>query len=331
MSVAVKPGEHHIFDPTNISFGNKTILQSAFLRLFPKTNKSQLEILKASPGDEIVIFHKVLVENSMSGIILRDDRGVSVQLKADDVNPISPPNDLVTAIVRSLAIAYEEASRRNPLLKRAILSLDKHIYFIQNTGSSLLSFIYDGYKKSDTGKIVRVKDNNNVLNKALTRAKDAIVAQESIGINVLTPAEIQNDLIESYIDKLKLDVIQDKDDWKFKLKAPVPLQKLYPVAFSLNRGFLKATHSSMLLPDDAPYQIVKHTENIGKKISRALAPGIISEGEIVSSVEIRDYASKLETDIIKGKNITLVPSANGYEMKSMFAFDKFRPILNPVL
>lgn len=319
MSIIVKSGEHHILDPANIHYGSLTILQQTFLRLLPNSTPEHFSILRANPGEEIDLFQGLMTRTPP--IVLRDDRGISVI--AD-----SPTDDVVLAIIRSLAISFEEASRRAPNLRNAILAVDSPVYYIQSTGTSLSSFLYDGHKKEGTGRFVKVKESKDILSKAIERAKEAIVSEETIGLKVLTPAEAQDDILQLLSRNLRMTVVKRGDDWDMDLTSPVSLSKLYPYVFLVNRGFIRATHPGMLLPDNAPNQIIRQIESIGKRIGlRRSGDTFLNE---VSSVEMREYVAN-EEFVVGDSSIQPISGANPFEMRSAYKFNRFRPVLMPVL
>lgn len=330
-SIIVKTGDKNVLDPTNIFHENRTILQHTFLRLFPNTKSDYFKLVRSTPGEEIEVFHKILITNP--SLILRDDRGIPIAIEKD-INPIDPPAELTLAIIRSLAISYEEASRRSVSLKQAILNMNygTPVYYINSSGTTHTSFIYDGHKKS--GRLTKVKGNKNIMRKALERAKEAILSEETMALKVLTPSEAQEDLISLIQTKLKMDVKKDGDDWGMELNAPVPLHKLYPYAFQTNRGFLRATHPGMILPDTTPTQFIKHIESVGKKISqRQVHSTSIYDTyvhELPTSVEMREYGATEDIDFGDSK-IIHIADANPYEMRSVYRFHRIRPKLMPVL
>lgn len=334
MSIIVKTGFRHPLDPTNISHKNLTILQNAFLRMFPRSNADHFRILRAIPGEEIKVFQEILTRTRDSPLIVRDDRGVAITIHSD-IDIVNPPDDFLLAIIRNLAIAYEEASRRSQELRDTILNvpLGTPVYYIHSSDTSLSSFMYDGHKRVDSPRLVKVGTSKLILYKAIERAREAIQSEETIALNVLTPAEAQDDLVNLLSDRLKVDVIRnDKDsDWEMSLKAPVPLHKLYPYAFMSNRGFIRATHPSMLLPDSSPNQIIRHIESIGKTIAQTRR---IRErdlfGDVVSSAEMREYIAA-EEGVVGESNIYPIKGANPFVMKSSYSFNRIRPKLNPVV
>jgi hypothetical protein len=332
-SIIVKTGDHNLLNPTNIVHENRTILQHTLLRLFPNTKPNYFRLLRTTPGEEIEIFHEILIKTST--IVLRDDRGIAIAIEKD-MDPIDPPVDLTLAIIRSLAISYEEASRRSPSLKQAIIDIPNGtpVYYIDSSKTTHVSFMYDGHKKPETGRLTKVKGNKNIMKKALERAKEAILSEETMALKVLTPSEAQEDLINLIGNSLKMDVIKDKDDWEMNLRIPVPLHKLYPYAFQTSRGFIRATHPGMLLPDSVETQFIKHIESVGKKIAQRQVHSTriydTETGEIPTSIEMREYGA---TEDIDFGDSTIIPitKANPYEMRSMYQFHKFRPKLTPVL
>lgn len=332
-SIIVKTVGHNVMNPMNIFHENRTILQHTLLRLFPNTTTDYFRLLRAKPGEEIDVFHQILIKNP--SMVLRDDRGTPIAIDKD-MSPIDPSVELTLAVVRSLAISYEEASRRSLSLKQAIIDIPdgSPVYYINSSSTTHTSFIYDGYKKPDTGRLTKVKGNKNILQKALERAKEAILSEETMALKVLTPSEAQEDLVGLIQKKLRLDVVQHGDDWDMKLSGPVPLHKLYSYAFQTNAGFIRATHPGMMLPDNVPTQIIKHIESVGKRISQRQVQGTSIYGrnidEMPTSVEMREYGA---TEDIDFGDSTIVPivKANPYEMRSMYRFHKFRPKLMPVL
>lgn len=336
MSTVIRQDRPHILNPTTVAFGKHTIVQDAILRLFPRANAAHLELSPPMPGIEIMMFHTVLLKNIGTGLNMRDDRGVAIEITEGVANAIAPSDDLVTALIRSLAISYEKASRKNIELKNAIIGLNKTALFIQPSSlpDEQKSFMYDGYVVTDprTGKAIKAKKTIGaklILHKALTRAKEAILSQEIIGLDILTPAEIQNEMVENITKNLKTRIVESGEDWKLELTAPVRMDQMYSVAMNLNRAYLRATHSSMIIPDSSPYKIVKDAENIGKKLSRTLDLDSFLEVPI-DTPEIREYAAKEETPLSESSSIRMARGATGFEMKSMFTFGGTRPVLKPV-
>ena len=334
MSIIIKTGNHHPLDPTNITHGKYTTLQNAFLRMFPNTNKDHFRLIRANPGEEILVFQEIITRVRDTPLIIRDDRGSSIVINSD-IDVINPPDDFLLAIIRNLAIAYEQGSRRSDALKKAILSIkdDTPIYYINASNTTHTSFIYDGHKKETSERLVKLGTSKNIISKAIERAREAIQSEETSALSVLTPAQAQDDLINLLLQRLKVGVIRNKEDtdWDMELKVAVSLNKLYPLAFLTNRGFLRATHSGMLLPDDAPNQVIRHIESVGKTIaqSRKLRDREFF-GDIISSVEMKEYIAKEDT-LKADSKIVPISSANPYELKSAYAFNRFRPKLNPVL
>lgn len=332
-SIIIKTGDHNILNPTNIFHENRTILQHTLLRLFPNTTSDYFRLLRVNPGEEVETFHQILIKNR--SIVLRDDRGAPIAIDKD-MSLIDPSVELTLAITRSLAISYEEASRRSSSLKQAITEIPdgSSVYYIHSSSTTHESFIYDGHKKPDTGRLIKIKGNKNVLQNALERAREAILSEETMALKILTPSEAQEDLISLIKNKLKMDVVQNDDDWDLRLSVPVPLHKLYPYAFQTNAGFIRATHPSMMLPDTIPNQFIRHIESVGKKIAQRQVQGTIIYGrnidEMPTSVEMREYGASEDIDF---GDSTIVPimKANPYEMRSMYQFHKFRPKLMPVL
>ena len=332
-TIIVKTGDHNVLNPTNIFHENRTILQHTLLRLFPNTTSDYFKLLRTIPGEEIEIFHQILIRNP--SMVLRDDRGVAIAIERD-MDPVDPPTDLTLALVRSLAISYEEASRRSVSLKQAIIDIPNGtpVYYINSSETTHVSFVYDGHKKPDSGRLTKVSGNKNIMRKALERAKEAIVSEETMALKLLTPSEAQQDLINLIGDKLKMDVIKDGDDWGMNLRVPIPLHKLYPYTFQVNRGFIRATHPGMILPDSVENQFIKYIESVGKKIAQRRVQSTsmydIETREIPTSVEMREYGA---TEDVEFGDTTIIPivKANPYEMRSMYKFNRFRPKLMPVL
>lgn len=330
-SIIIKTGDRNVLNPTNIFHENHTILQHTLLRLFPNTTSNYFKLLRTTPGEEIEVFHQILIKNP--SMILRDDRGIAIAIEKD-MDPIDPPTDLTLAIIRSLAISYEEASRRSTSLKQSILDINDGtpVYYINLSKTSHTSFIYDGYKKPDNGRLTKVKGNKNIMRKALERAKEAILSEETMALKSLTPSEAQADLVTLIENKLKMNVNKDGDDWNMTLNPLVSLHKIYPYVFRTNRGFLRATHPGMILPDTVPNQFIKHIESVGKKISqrRVHSTSIYDTYELPTSLEMREYGAPEDIDF-GDSTIIPIPKANPYEMRSMYRFDKMRPKLMPVL
>jgi hypothetical protein len=327
-TLTIKTEDHNVLNPTNISYDNLTILQHTFLRLFPNTTPQHFRILRAKPGEEIETFNEILTRTP--SLILRDDRNVAIPI-GEDVDLINPPADLVLAIVRSMAISYANASRYSPELRQAILSIPKgsNVFYIHSSSTEHTSFIYDGHKKPETRRLFKVRGNKNVVSKALERSKEAIQSEETVSLKVFTPTEAQDDLVNLLTSKLRLRVEEVDGDWTMELDAPVPLHKLYPYAFQTNRGFIRATHPGMLLPDTAPNQFIKHIESVGKTIARK---NLVEKDlpEQPTSVELREYAA-VEERVVGDTTILPVTKGNPYEMKSLYTFHRMRPILMPVM
>jgi hypothetical protein len=328
MRIILKTGDPHPLNPTNVSHGKYTILQRALLRLFPNTTQDHFRLARTRPGEEISDFQQLLSRERKSPLILRDDRGNGIPIDPG-MDLIHPPEEFLLAIIRNLAISYEEGSRRSESLRNAILNTDigTQILYIHSSQTSQTSFLYDGHKREGSGKYVQVRGAHLIIMKAIERAREAIESEETMALDVLTPTEAQEDLVNLLMKLSRTRVNEHEGDWGMNVDGMIDLPKMYARAFNVNRGFLRATHPSMLLPDDSPNHIIRHIENVGKSIARTRN---IKDreffGESVPSVEMREYIEK-EDRVSTSTTILPIEKANPFEMKSLFRFDRMRPIL----
>ena len=104
-----------------------------------------------------------------------------------------------------------------------------------------------------------------------------------------------------------------------------------------NRGFIRAKYPDMILPDTAPFKIIKLIENIGKNIAEKTNSSEIQAEEVrlgeALSVEETEALATLASKMKKiGKTIdvSFVTDTNGYELKSFLMFGKTRIELTPI-
>lgn len=106
-----------------------------------------------------------------------------------------------------------------------------------------------------------------------------------------------------------------------------------------NRGFIRSQYPDMIIPDVAPYKIIKLIENIGRSIAmKTTSKDMIAEetkiGEAISveeAAELEKLSSKIEKAISEFKfDVSFVKDTDGYELQSFLEIGKGRIQLIPV-
>jgi len=323
MSIAVIPGSGSVFDPTRQILKNTTIIQKSLLDMLIFGSKEYQIIFNSSPGTEIKRFNRIL-QTKKDDLLITDDRGFSKKFTTPKTQILKPDDFFRLTITRYLAIAYERASRKDIELRNAIMNLKTDVYLMDPNRKTKKSFMYDGYKQDS--ELKKFKDPMMILSNALKRAKDAIGKSVTVGLEPITPSQVQKQLIEGFEKTLDMKYV-DKD---MVLNEDVSIQDTFSIATQFNRSYLKATHPRMILPEKPSNIQVIQTERFGTKIS--LTTNIPDFEETIYTDEEEALVEYLTDSMEKPSfDITYSGKGTGYEMKTFLSFGKKRYELTPLL
>ena len=325
MNVIPGKGEN-VFHPTKqLLEKNTTILQKCFLDMFSFGPIEYQNMLNAKPGLEISKFNTIL--KNIKPITVRDDRGFSKTFTSPNTQIHSPDDFFRLAVIRYLAIAYERASRRDSELRKAIMSLDTErtkVYFIDSKKDKKTSFIYDGYQGKDG--ITLFESPMMIVFSALQRAKDAIGKSVTIGLDAITPSQVQSKIIRDLEKVLQLEY----KDGDMILNKDASIQDAFSLATQCNRSYIRATHPRMILPEKSSNKTVIQVERFGSKISFTTNVPDFTETSYVDD-EPDTFVEYLKDDMeTTPLRVSHYKEVSGYELKTSLIFGKKRYELMPL-
>ena len=342
----IKGDTRNPLNPTKIVMRGKSVLQLAFAELFRKSGMgiASRNILRSATGDEIQTFHDSLIGESMrkKQVRFRTYRGDDILVPTERViDPINPAKELVEIVKEYIAEAYILLATANPevsfTIRKIQSSSSSEVLFVSDKPEeNTSSFLYDKPASTSTSVAsgaAAPAPAYRVFNQVLkTLALPDIVAP----VERLTPTTIQENLFSAVEEQFKLK--WDPATNKFiLLLTPDKLPKLMPPLIMSNRGFIRAKYPDMILPDTAPFRIIKLIESIGKNISEKTASGEVQVEEVRLGEALSvEEAEALETLTAKMKktgatiDVSFVTDTNGYELKSFLTFGKTRIELIPI-
>jgi hypothetical protein len=321
-------------NPTKIVIRGKSLFQLAFAEIFRKSGMgiASRNIIHCAPGDEIMVFHDSLIGESIrkKKLRFRSLRGDDIIVPVEGVNnPLKPAKELVNIVIEYLKESYLFLANADPVVIQEIEKIQSYpdikvMYISLNPAENKSSFLYDSPEESFF-----------VFKRIFTE----ITLPDKISpVKRLTSSNIINELFEAIEDQYKLK--WDIPDKKFIYQLPPNKIKslITPIIMS-NRGFIRSQYPDMIIPDVAPYKIIKLIENIGRSIAmKTTSKDMIAEetkiGEAISveeAAELEKLSSKIEKAISEFKfDVSFVKDTDGYELQSFLEIGKGRIQLIPV-
>ena len=345
----VKGDTRNPLNPTKIVMRGKSVLQLAFAELFRKSGMgiASRNILRSAAGDEIQTFHDSLIGESMrkKQVRFRTYRGDDILVPTEGVtNTSKPAKEIVEIVKEYISEAYTLVASADPEVSMTIRKLQmtpstEIVFVSENPAETESSFLYDTLISSPVSVsasaptlTVVPAPGFRVFNHIL---KNMILPEILAPVQRLTPAVIQANLFEAVEEQFKLKWDTPASKFVFAL-TPDKLPKLISPLIMSNRGFIRAKYPDMILPDTAPFKIIKLIENIGKNISEKTSIREVQAEEVrlgeALSVEEAEALESLATKMTKAGvsiDVSFVTDTNGYELKSFLTFGKTRIELIP--
>lgn len=335
----IKGDTRNPLNPTKIVIRGKSVLQLAFAELFQKSGMgvASRNILHSAAGDEIQTFHDSLIGESMrkKQVRFRTYRGDDILVPTEGViDATKPAKELVEIVKEYITEAYILVASADPEVSMTIRKLQSspttEILFVsEKPEETESSFLYDRpVSASASAPAPAFRVFNDIL-------KNVILPDVLTPVQRLTPAAIQANLFEAVEEQFKLKWDAPTSKFVFTL-TPDKLPKLVSPLIMSNRGFIRAKYPDMILPDTAPFKIIKLIENIGKNIAEKTSTREVQAEEVrlgeALSVEEAAALETLATKMTKAGvtiDVSFVTDTNGYELKSFLTFGKNRIELIP--
>jgi hypothetical protein len=308
----------------------KSVFQLAFSELFRKSGMgvASRTILHTAAGDEIQSFHESLIGESMrkKQIRFRSYGGDDIIVPTEGVlNPMSPAKEIVEIVKEYLSEAYILVANADPTVATTIRKL-------QESPSTKIVFTSDNPDEIKTSFFYDVPSGPQVFNSIF---KSLILPDIIAPVQRLTPVAIQSNLFESIEEQFKLKWDEAASKFVFTL-TPDKLSKLISPLIMSNRGFIRAKYADMILPDTAPFKIIKLIESIGKNLAEKTSSLEVQAEEVrlgeALSVEEASELKAMADSMKKpmgAVDVSFVSDTNGYELKSFLTFGKARIDLIP--
>jgi len=319
-------------NPTKIVMRGKSVLQLAFAELFRKSGMgiASRNILHCAAGDEIQTFHDSLIGESMrkKQVRFRTYRGDDILIPVEGVtDPTKPSKEIIEIVKDYIAEAYILLATADPEVSSIIRK-------IQTTPSTEVSFTSENLEETNSSFLYdRPGETYQLFNQVL---KTVSLPDTISPIERLTPVRIQDQLFEAVEEQFKLK--WDPSTKKFVLTiTPDKLPKLLSPLIMSNRGAIRSKYPDMILPDTAPFKIIKLIESIGKNIAEKTSTREVQveEARLGEALSVEEAAAleTLSTKMSKEGSpidVSFVTDTNGYELKSFLTFGKSRIELTPI-